>query len=258
LGAADEELLFAFGEALAEREVGGVLELIRKGIEEGRSTTQMARDLVSHFRNLLHVKVSSGETLELTQEYLKRLKVQAEKFTLARIKEILQALSRAELDMRWHPQARLVLEVALLELLGGSSLEEKYVVKTKEDQNTCLPAGTVRRSEVSEEHKIAKIKGHWRDILESVKKKSIFGYVSLHEGEPLEVNAKGKLVIVFHKGYAFHKERLEDAANKQAVEEAVRELTGEKIPIECVIGDGKKTPTIPAAAVAEFFEGRVV
>lgn len=105
---------------------------------------------------------------------------------------------------------------------------------------------------------MAKIKTHWNDILESVKKKTIFGYVSLHEGEPLEVNGKGKLVVAFRRGYAFHKERLEELRNKQAVEEAVREITGEKIPVECVISDGKQESSISARSVAEFFEGKVI
>jgi hypothetical protein len=74
----------------------------------------------------------------------------------------------------------------------------------------------------------------------------------------LEVNAKGKLVVAFHKGYAFHKDRLEEAKNKEAVEEAIRELTGEKVPLECVIVDTKKETTLSAQAVADFFEGRIL
>ncbi|MEE8638397.1 MAG: DNA polymerase III subunit gamma/tau [Candidatus Margulisiibacteriota bacterium] len=236
LGTADEELLFAFGDAVASADPAKVLELVKKGLEEGRSTLQVTRDLVSHFRNLIHLKVGSSEVLELTSDYLERLRKQADKFSLQRIKEVLRALSRAELDMKWHPHARLVLEVALLELLGEPRLAAQPV----------------------EDGRMAKIRAHWKEILEGVKKKSVFGYVSLHEGEPLEVNGKGKLVIAFRRGYAFHKERLEEMKNRQAVEETLREVTGEKIPIECVISEGKKEPALSARTVAEFFEGRVI
>lgn len=252
LGTADEELLFAFGEAIIEGNTAQVLEMIKQGLEEGRSTPQVTRDLVAHFRNLLYQKVGASETLELTADYLERLKKQAEKFSLEKIKEVVRALSRAELDMKWHPYARLVLEVALLELLENRG----SVTVTMPD----LPAGRqVAKLEVQNSNgQMTKIKEHWKDILESVKRKTVFGYVSLHEGEPLEVNGKGKLVISFHKGYAFHKERLEEAKNKAAVEESIRELTGEKIPIECVILEGKKEPSISAHTVAEFFEGRIM
>jgi DNA polymerase-3 subunit gamma/tau len=222
------------------------LELVRKGLEEGRSTPQATRDLVSHFRNLLYLKVGSSEVLELTRDYLERLQKQSEKFSLDKIKEVIRALSRAELDMKWHPHARLVLEVALLELPG-----ERQPSETRTTQD-------VSHHATATDGRMTKIRSHWKDILESVKKKSIFGYVSLHEGEPTEINGKGKLVIAFRRGYAFHKDRLEEAKNKESVEEALREVAGEKIPIECVISDGKKEPSISAKTVAEFFEGRVL
>lgn len=257
LGTADEELLFAFGDALASGDVAKVLKLIRTGLEEGRSTPQVTRDLVSHFRNLLHLKVGSGEVLELTSDYLDRLREQAAKFSLEKIKEVIRVLSRAELDMKWHPHGRLVLEVALLELLEARSpvtvtkpVSELEVRSPDEHRVSGIGSAT--------DLQITKIKGHWKDILESVKKKSIFGYVSLQEGEPIEINGKGKLVIAFGKGYTFHKERLEEPRNKEAVEEALREVTGEKIPIECVISDGRKEPSLSVRAVAEFFEGRVL
>ena len=278
LGTADEELLFSFGDAIAQNDSAKLMQLIEKGLEEGRSTPQVTRDLVLHFRNLLHVKVGSGEALELTADYLKRLNKQAGLFDFKKIKSVISALSRAELDMKWHPHGRLVLEVALLEMLDGSVKQKVEVKNVKKDQATFLPAGTVRvperedqRSGVSDDQiisvsekkdgkgKMEKVKMHWKEILEGVKKKSIFGYVSLHEGEPREVNDKGSLVIVFKKGYAFHKDRLEERKNKTAVEETMQEYVGEKIPIECIVDEnGKKKPTLSAHSVADFFEGRVL
>jgi len=263
LGTADEELLLAFGMAIVSSDAAKVLALVKDGVEEGRSTPQVTRDLVAHFRNLLHIKVGSGEVLELTSDYFEKLKKQAASFSLQRIKDVIRALSKAELDMKWHPYARLVLEVALLELLEESQVVEvvvesgeklEVVSKVDEKPTTEPPAVAV----VSSNGKLGKIKTHWNDVLESVKKKSIFGYVSLHEGEPTELNSKGKLVISFRRGYAFHKERLEEAKNKQAVEESVREIIGEKILIECVVTNGKKEASLSAKSVAEFFEGKVL
>ena len=63
----------------------------------------------------------------------------------------------------------------------------------------------------------------------------------------------------FRKGYTFHKERMEETKNKQALEESIREVLGRQIPIECVVSDGiVKTPPLSAGAVAEFFNGKVV
>jgi len=268
LGTADEELLFSFGEAIADSNTKKLLELVDAGLEEGRSTLQVTRDLISHFRNLLHLKVGSQEILELTSDYLERLQKQVDRFSLPKIKEVISALSRSELDMKWHPHARLVLEVALLEFLKEGQVvavakEEPALLASRRSGPAGRSLGVERTQDVSHNATatdtcISKIRGHWKDILETVKKKSIFGYVSLHEGEPVEINGSGKLVIGFRRGYAFHKERLEENKNKTAVEEAVRELTGEKVPIECIVTDGKSAPSISAKVVADFFEGRVI
>lgn len=250
LGTADEELLFGIGAAIAAGDTPAMMELLKKGVEEGRSIPQVTRDLVFHFRNLMHLKIGSGEALELTAEYLKRLELQAQRFSMDQIKNTIRALSRAELDMKWHPHARLVLEVALLELMEtGSEVvgkEKAEVVKQKPP------------SIVNEDNNIERIKQHWDAILEGMRKKSIYGYVSLHEGEPVEVDGKGKLVIGFRKGYSFHKERLEETRNKAALEESIQEVLGKKIPVECVITNGTKAPALSAKAVADYFEGKVV
>jgi DNA polymerase-3 subunit gamma/tau len=252
LGTADEELLFGFGDAVASGDIKIVLELIKKGMEEGRSMQQVARDLVLHFRNLLHLAVGSGEALELTADYLKRLEGQAQKFSFEKIKEVIGALAKAELDMKWHPHARLVLEVAMMELLGPPAprVTPNETRIADDPRPTLAPTGDLS---------LDRVKEHWAAILENMRKKSIYGYVSLHEGEPVEISEKGKLLIGFRKGYTFHKERMEDTKNKQALEESIREVLGRHLPVECIISDGiVKPPPLSAVAVAEFFGGKVV
>jgi DNA polymerase-3 subunit gamma/tau len=281
LGTADEALLFAFADAVAANDPTGVLELVRRGMEEGRSMQQVTRELVFHFRNLMHLKAGTGEALELTADQLQRLGEQAEKFSLERVKEILRALSRAELDMKWHPYGRLVLEVALLELLGeGSKVkgeeagkevrkerpEIKQEVRPEARQSTQhptsdLPSGILAQNPTSvpkSDGSLTAIKDHWEAILENMRKKSIYGFVSLHEGEPIELAKSGKLVIGFRKGYSFHKERLEEHKNKEALEESIREVVGHRIPVECIISDRQQSPTLSVNSVAEFFNGKVV
>jgi DNA polymerase-3 subunit gamma/tau len=259
MGTADEELLFGMGDAIRTADAVRVLEYIRKGTEEGRSIPQVTRDLVYHFRNLLHLKVGSGEALELTADYLKRLAEQTAHFSLSRIKEAIGVLARAELDMKWHPHARLVLEVALLELL-----EKEPTVAQPVAINQVQPAAEPDKKQRETETvavtdpQLSKIKEHWSAILESMRKKSIYGYVSLHESEPIEISEKGKLIVGFKKGYSFHKDRLEEVKNKEAVEESIREVVGQKIPIECVVTDGMKPAALSVKAVADFFEGRIV
>jgi len=262
LGSADEELLFAFGEAMLNGEEAKVLELLRRGVEEGRSAAQIVKDLINHFRNLLFSKVGAAESLELTAEYQKKLAVQAEKFDLETVKAALRALSRAELDMKWHPQARLVLEVALLELLG-----ERRVVEVASGETSGVRSRAAAQRETPNDSpdanatagRLSKIKSNWDKILDEVKKKSLYGYVSLHEGQVLEINGKGKLVIGFRKGFSFHKDRLEEQKNKDIVEAVIREMIGEDIKVEPVVDvKGSGAPAVSAEAVRDIFEGELV
>jgi len=261
LGSADEELLFSLSAAILEGADSKVLELLRRGIDEGRSASQIVKDLLNHFRNILFAKVGAVESLELTREYQERILGQSGKFDFENIKSIMRALSRAELDMKWHSHARLVLEVALLELIGDrGSVTVTTLVSKPEVRNSAEQRTTNIDTGLVTDKRMTIIKSKWNEILEKVKKQSLYGYVSLHEGEPVEINAKGKLVIGFRKGYGFHKDRLEEKKNKDTVEAAIFESTGENILIEGQVLDQKTglKPQVSVDVVREIFEGELV
>jgi len=95
----------------------------------------------------------------------------------------------------------------------------------------------------------------------------LFGYVSLHEGVPLKLSQSGKLIIGFKKGFSFHKERLEEQANKSAVESSFSEVLGQKIEIECIVTDDIPDQTAKKASannevsvdsVKSMFSGKIV
>lgn len=268
LGCADEGMLFSMADSLSKSDVATALNTLREGIDRGRSASQIVRDMISHFRNLLFIKLSAHEALELTRDYLERLKTQSGLFSLDAIKKIIRALSRAELDMKWHPHARLVLEVALIELqeegapvaVASKPIITPRAETPKVESKKAEPTQPGTDSSRATDPRLIEIKGKWPQILEEVKKKSLYGYVSLHEGDPILVNDAGRLVISFRKGYAFHKDRLEEARNKQAVEDIMAQILGHVVKIECKILDDSQTgkPQISVDAVREIFEGELV
>jgi len=255
LGGVGEEMLFNMSKAISANDMNGVVSSLREAIDAGRSASQIVADLIVFYRNLLLVKLNASEALELSQDYLERLTLEAKSYNVNRIKEILKALSKTGLDMKWHAQARILLEVALLELL--------------EEKCACPPKPEGRRRETKSEERLPsaepivatatdgrmmKIKKHWKEVLDYVKKKSLFGYVSLHEGHPIEINDTNQLVINFKKGFAFHKERLEEQNNKIVVESAIKEVVGEEILITCRVGDAGQNNVLPVQVVAEIFK----
>ncbi len=247
LGGIGEESLFKISQAISSNNMQGVVSSLREVIDAGRSASQIIKDLIVFYRNLLLTSLSASESLELSQDYLERLKLEAKSYDVNRIKDILKALSKAELDMKWHSQARILLEVALLELLeDGSSVRVTMPVSISEVRNSAEIRDTDQR--------LTKIKKHWNEILDFVKRKSLFGYVSLHEGKPIGINDKNKLVINFKKGFGFHKERLEENSNKGVVEEAILDIIKEEIGIVCQVGTVGQNNVLPVHEVEKVFE----
>jgi len=122
LGTADQSFLFDLAAAIKKGEMASVLKFADETIAKGLSIPQILRDLINHFRYLLLMKLGSESIIELTKDALDKLRKQAEIFELPEIREIIKVLARAELDLKWHPQGRLVLEVALIE---ATSLDQK-------------------------------------------------------------------------------------------------------------------------------------
>ncbi|MBU0687183.1 MAG: DNA polymerase III subunit gamma/tau [Candidatus Margulisbacteria bacterium] len=281
LGTADEAMLFDLVEALIAKDTGKVLSLIEDAVEAGKSISQIAGSIIQHFRHILLSIVGSTDILDISREKIEKLKDQSAQLSLDQAKAILKILAQAELDMRWQSFGRIVLEVALMDVLeifgtAAPAVQKQIMVPRKEEKMKAnakpdvqlieKPAVKEAKVEVAPENSNGNLKlmrSSWQEILQNVKNKSLFGYVSLHEGEPLEINAKGKLVIAFRKGFGFHKSRLEEHPQKKIVEEVISGITGTPTLIECVVTDkterlGVGLKAVSVDKVKEMFGGKVI
>jgi len=267
LGTANADLIFAFGDAMGKNDVALLFNLINRLIAEGRSIPQVTKEILMHFRNLMLVILDSGAVIEESKEHIEKLKEQSKLFSIESLKEIMRILSRAEVDMKWHPQTRLLLEVAIVEACSGRTAAPRKEQKPEsKDIQVSAPKLSALREEVAAKAPTTKaptsdisgIKAKWDEILNSVKKKNVFAYISLHEGRPESLSDNEKLVIGFGKGFAFHKGRLEEDSSRQAVEAALKEVVGRDIKIECVIETASPKPEASPSKVAELFGGKVI
>ena len=280
LGTANTDLVFELGDALGGGDVGKLFELVNQMASSGRSIPQVTKDILLHLRNLMLTLLDSASIIEESSEHLAKLKVQARAFSLDRIKDMMRIISRAEVDMKWHPQARLLLEVALMECCKGPVLirENKPAEKKETEVKPQVrpePIKTVTNIKPAPEIKpepavkpqpdikpgkpgdISDLKAKWGKILEEVKKKNVFAYISMHEGDPLRLD-DGKLVFRFKKGFAFHKGRLEEESARTVAEEAVKNISGRDIKLECIIESSASVPAEASSQAAELFGGQVI
>ena len=116
IGSAETDSLFDFAQGIASQDTAVVLGLLVKYIEEGKNIPQVTKDLLGHFRYIMFAKLNSESVIDLTADHIQRLKEQSKLFTLESLKQIIATLSKADASMRWYPNSRLLLEIAMIEL----------------------------------------------------------------------------------------------------------------------------------------------
>lgn len=260
LGMVDTVTLFNLVEVTADKNCTKALELIDQLVGEGKDLRQVCKDLIEYFRNLLLVKVCENveELVVGTKEFKRQLYQQAESFSSPELLKIISALAETESSMRWEPQARLLLEVALIRLTSkeegakervseeqvtdtrfqmpdvrGKMSEEREDVESKklkaESRDSQLPIPDQQAEEMS----LERVQRDWSKVLEGVKAKRMSTFPLLAEGKPIKLEG-GVLTLGFKKESSFHKEHLQSRENKGIVEEVLANIFQEGIKITCV------------------------
>ncbi len=118
LGTVNDEILFGFAETVISKNPAKGMEIIEDIVSKGKDVHQFIRDLIYHFRNLMVCKASDNleGVVELPDEIIDDLKLQAQKTPLENIIRILNILTSAEREARWSTFPRIVLEMTLIKL----------------------------------------------------------------------------------------------------------------------------------------------
>ena len=124
LGAVDRQVLFDFTDGLAAYDSARILEIIDGAMVEGRDVSQLANDLIRHFRDVL--VAGQGAELDYSDEIKNKLKDQGLKLPAEKLIEYIRAFSETLRELRFAPHMRTALEVCVLRLcspeaIGGGS-----------------------------------------------------------------------------------------------------------------------------------------
>ena len=120
LGLIDRELLFAASEAVLAGDSLRLLEAVDRLSEYGADYRNFARELQLHFRDILLARLAP-ERSQLRAasgpDASKRLEPLAAAYSEEDVVRLLDVLARAENDLKWAPDPRVTLELALLKLV---------------------------------------------------------------------------------------------------------------------------------------------
>ncbi|MGN0960727.1 MAG: DNA polymerase III subunit gamma/tau [Christensenellales bacterium] len=118
IGLTDRATLKLLAESVIDGDEGGVLSSVDKVAKSGKNITQLNKDLVGYFRDVLIVKTCKDydEILKLPKEQLAELKILSDKTTNEKLIEILNRLSRLDNEYRYTTSPRNLLEITLVSL----------------------------------------------------------------------------------------------------------------------------------------------
>ena len=115
LGRSDRRFLFLLSEAVLGRDAAGCLRIIDEGYYAGLDMKFFYQTLLGHFRNLLLIGITDGESalVDLPGEELAKLKQQVEGVSRETLQRYLEILMAEEETVRRSQNARLNLEAIL-------------------------------------------------------------------------------------------------------------------------------------------------
>lgn len=142
IGSLSEDSLFEIVDTLAHKKPEKLLEILNKILQSGNEPSMILKELTQYFRNLLLIKScnlsdNKDELLEVSNEYVPKLKEQAELFEVVEIAQIIEKLSEYNNNLKNSTNQLLWLEVMLINILYRQDINtikslEKRIEKLEE------------------------------------------------------------------------------------------------------------------------------
>ncbi|GLC30535.1 DNA polymerase III subunit gamma/tau [Clostridium omnivorum] len=296
LGLVANENLIKLTDAVIEKNIEASMKTVDDIVFGGKDLNNFIKDLITHMRNLMMVKVSQKpeDILDMSEENVNILKEQAKKIRIEEIMRNIRILQETEEQSKWSKQSRIYLELAIIKmckmeydtskevmLARINRLEETIkqgkitIAQTPEHSSVSQNANTSVRTKAKPQQKetvstseittnpdsklsLDMVKKSWRDILETIKaRRMMVIFASLMTGEVVEVK-DGVVVIKFDAEYAFNKQRLEKDEYKRAVEEAFSSALKEKVRIKYTVDKKDNITKSPEEILKETFGEELV
>lgn len=292
LGLVTNENLLKLTECIIDKDVEKSIRLIDEVILSGKDSFGFIKDLITHFRNLMIVRVSQTpeDILDMSKENIELIKVQAQKIRIEEIMRNIKVLQEAEEQAKWSKQSRIYLELAVIKMCKVEYDTSKEVLLSRINKmeeiirqgkitvacETVTPkasgekkaAGPNKPAEAvvrpveefnsNTELTLDIVKRKWKDILETFKNRRFMVlYASLMTGR-LVGFSKGVVEIFYEEQYAFNKQRLEKEDNRRNVEEIFAEVLKEKVKLKYTVEKQKEKDRSTEDILIETFGADMV
>ena len=123
LGAVNQGVLFAYTDALLQKNASAALHIISQVSKDGRDLTRFTSDIISHMRNILIAAQINDyqDILDYSSETVEKFKLQGNTTPPETLIEYIKEFSELQNQLRYSSQERLMLEVFTVKLSALNS-----------------------------------------------------------------------------------------------------------------------------------------
>ena len=257
LGAERREVVQALAQGWIEGDLSGGLRTIQRAVNGGAAPRQLARQLADFLRGLLLMRLGAGESwTEPTGEERPRFAELARRLEPERLVAAVRLFSQVaqERNVGWQPQLPLELafvEATLPPAAPATSTGKSSRVQTTQPSRSTSPARNVAPAPVAppatatvppqtgqktphpSADLVAAMTGRWREVSKEMKSNNLSLSALLNDARPLGIDGKGYVVLGFK--HAFHRNKVDVEANRQAVEDLLGRMFRQPLRVCCVL-----------------------
>lgn len=240
-GTLDPQMPLEFLRATAEKDLAGLLQLLDRAVQEGRDLRHLATLWREYLRHALLLRTcrEARQMVPLASAAVEQVEKHGKKMSQEQIISALDVLSDAQRELRWSSQQRLVLEVAAVKLCAAQppAAPEAQVQPRREARAKAPAQATADTAQAAFEPgelSLESLQKGWAAILDRMKKqRKTTTAALLLEASPIEFK-DGVVALEFNE--EFHRDKVNEAAHKAVLVNAIKEMWGEQVRVECRLG----------------------
>ncbi len=254
LGLVDEIFMADLMDALLSHDSAQVINLLNIALDQGKETQQIARESITYLRDLLLYSLlgDKAELMAANQSHKDVLDKQKGKTNQGKLLLALRKVMDTADRLRFSEGNRFQLEIAFLEIseiLSDNNIDPKPIAKAAAIGDSGIKRDKAKKKDVREDL--------WKQILQKVKEKRIPTHALLFQGNLLGIK-ENTMLIGYKKGYKFHKERMEEQANREILETVIKEILDKDMEIQFIFMEDEQYNDIVVKKAIEIFGEEVI
>ncbi len=246
LGETPADSMMRLFRAVSQTDVKTLLGVTQDASDRGKDMGELCEEIAEFARDLLLIR-SGGKVADIgrPQDEISEMSSLVKTFSPSLLISVLEATSRAAVEIRNQDDPRLVVEMALLGLFLGGQEERVAPVKPAtplQPLSAPPPKAEVEApppaSAQSDDDLLELVKSLWPKLLEALTQgKRVMAKAYLMPASPVRIEEGKRLVLAYPRRYGTHMEQIMAPDNKNVVEQYLHKIVRRKVEIRVEVSD---------------------